>query len=638
MTSPHILVAVSDPQINFLLERVLKSAGFSVTQQPNVAAIKRSIELTAPALVILGEKVDNTSGLDLAEILLGRFPAVSILLFVSQETPALLKRALQLGLSDTLCLPLHSEDILKAVQTSLAKQQLRKEWVLLESRRATANLQQQIGEMETLTELGRSINSSLDTDSVLQAVVEAAVKLTNADEGSLLLVDHETGELYMRASRNFQDEFARTFRLPIQDTLAGSVIQTGRPFLLDENTPQKIKTSYLVQNLVYVPLRVHAQVIGVLGIDNREKKIPFRDHDVKLLSALAEFAAIAIVNASDFSSTQAERNKLSAILAKIQDGVIVFDQDQRLVLINQMASEAFTLGDENLVGRRFQEVFSNPDLLELVEDDGKSKTNRVEITVEDGRIFSALITPIGEVGAAITMHDITNLKKLDSIKSDFVSTVSHDLRSPLTAILGYVELIERAGPVTELQRDFIHRVQISVHNITHLVDDLVELGRIESGFDTRKETVLVQQMIALVAESMKNQLDDKGQTLQVGLPENLPPVFANPVQIRQMVENILDNASKYTHRGGVLSINAEMDDQQIILQFNDNGIGIPQMDLPFIFDKFYRASNSNNEIPGTGLGLSIVKSIIENHAGRVWVESILDEGSTFTVVLPVMKN
>ncbi|GAP12367.1 signal transduction histidine kinase [Longilinea arvoryzae] len=638
MTPSHILVAVTDQQINFLLERVLKSAGYQVTLQQNAAAIKRSIELTSPALVILGEKVEDTSGLDLADGLLRRFPAVPILLFVSQETPGLLKRALQLGLSDTLCLPLRSEDILKAVQSSLAKQQLRKEWVLLESRRATANLQQQIGEMETLAGLARSINGSLDTDSVLQSVVEAAVKLTNADEGSLLLLDDVTGELYMRASRNFQDEFARTFRLPIQDTLAGSVIQSGRPFLLDENTPQKIKTAYLVQNLVYVPLRVHDSVIGVLGIDNREKKIPFRDHDVKLLSALAEFAAIAIVNASQFSSTEAERNKLGTILTRIQDGVVVFDLDQRLVLVNQMVNGAFRLGDENLVGRPLREVFSNPDLLELAESDGKSKTNRVEITVEDGRIFSAQITPISEVGAAITMHDVTNLKKLDSIKSDFVSTVSHDLRSPLTAILGYVELIERAGPVTELQRDFIHRVQISVHNITHLVDDLVELGRIESGFDTRKETVLIQQIIQLVAESMKKQLDDKGQTLQVQLPESLPAVFANPVQIRQMVENILDNARKYTHRGGVISVNGEMDDQQIILQFTDNGIGIPQVDLPFIFDKFYRASNSNNEIPGTGLGLSIVKSIVENHQGRIWVESTLDEGSTFTVVLPVVKN
>lgn len=638
MTQAHILVAVSDQQITFLLERVLKSAGYSISLQENPASIQRTVELNPPTLIILGETVGNASGMEIAAALLRRFPAIPVLLFISQESPALLKQALQLGVSDTFCLPLRTDDILKAVQASLEKAQQRKDWVLLESRRATAGLQRQISEMQTLAELARTINSSLDLDSVLQSVVEAAVKLTNADEGSLLLVDDVTGELYMRASRNFQDDFARTFRLPIQDTLAGSVVRSGQPVLMDENTPQKIKTSYLVQSLVYVPLRVHQSVIGVLGIDNRAKKIPFTDHDVQLLSALAEFASIAIVNASRFSDTSAERNKLGTILAKIQDGVIVFDQDQRLVLVNQMAAGAFKLDDASLAGQPLQDVFTHPDLLALVDSGSKTMTNRAEIAVEDGRIFSAQITPIAGVGAAVTMHDITNLKKLDRIKSDFVSTVSHDLRSPLTAILGYVELIERAGPVNELQRDFIHRVQTSVHNITHLVDDLVELGRIESGFDSRKEPVHLEQLIPLVVDQLKNQMDDKHQTLLLEVPEVLPPVFANPVQLRQMVENLLENASKYTHPGGIVTVHATLEDQQIILRFIDNGIGIPQVDLPFIFDKFYRASNANNEMSGTGLGLSIVRSIVEAHQGRIWVESQPDEGSTFTVVLPVIQE
>jgi two-component system NtrC family sensor kinase len=638
MTQAHILVAISDQQITFLLERVLKSAGYAISLQENPASIQRTVELNPPTLIILGETVGNASGMEIASALLRRFPAIPVLLFIAQESPALLKQALQLGVSDTFCLPLRTDDILKAVQASLEKAQQRKDWVLLESRRATAGLQRQISEMQTLAELARTINSSLDLDSVLQSVVEAAVKLTNADEGSLLLVDDVTGELYMRASRNFQDEFARTFRLPIQDTLAGSVVRSGQPVLMDENTPQKIKTSYLVQSLVYVPLRVHQSVIGVLGIDNRAKKIPFTDHDVQLLSALAEFASIAIVNASRFSDTSAERNKLGTILTKIQDGVIVFDQDQRLVLVNQMAAGAFKLDDASLAGQPLQDVFTHPDLLALVDSSSKTMTNRAEIAVEDGRIFSAQITPIAGVGAAVTMHDITNLKKLDRIKSDFVSTVSHDLRSPLTAILGYVELIERAGPVNELQRDFVHRVQTSVHNITHLVDDLVELGRIESGFDSRKEPVHLEQLIPLVVDLLKKQMDDKHQTLLLEVPEVLPPVFANPVQLRQMVENLLENASKYTHPGGVVTVHATLEDQQIILRFIDNGIGIPQVDLPFIFDKFYRASNANNEMSGTGLGLSIVRSIVEAHQGRIWVESQPDEGSTFTVVLPVIQE
>ena len=133
-------------------------------------------------------------------------------------------------------------------------------------------------------------------------------------------------------------------------------------------------------------------------------------------------------------------------------------------------------------GKSFNDVFPQEELLELANTAENSVFNRTEISPDENRVYSVLSTPIQGVGRVLTMHDITNLKKLDRIKTDFVHTVSHDLRSPLTAILGYVELIERAGPVTDLQRDFIRRIQVSVHNITHLVDDLLDLGRIEFGF------------------------------------------------------------------------------------------------------------------------------------------------------------
>jgi two-component system NtrC family sensor kinase len=216
-----------------------------------------------------------------------------------------------------------------------------------------------------------------------------------------------------------------------------------------------------------------------------------------------------------------------------------------------------------------------------------------------------------------------------------VQTVSHDLRSPLTAILGYVELIERAGAVNDLQRDFIKRVQISVHNITRLVDDLLDLGRIESGFDTRKESIQFNQIIRYAVDGIAKQINDKDQHLELSLPDDLPPLFGNPVQIRQMVNNILDNALKYTPMGGKIKVSAAPDQNQIVLQVSDNGMGIPALDLPYIFDRFYRASNASSEMVGTGLGLSIVKSIVESHQGRIWVDSTVGKGTVFTIVLPL---
>jgi two-component system phosphate regulon sensor histidine kinase PhoR len=629
------LIIISETQVTFLLERMLKSFGYSVRTCADRASALKILPDLNPALVLLGEKLSDSTGVGLAPEIIRRYPSSPVILFASQESPDVLKSAMRMGITEYLCLPLRAEDLNRAIKNSLEISRLRKEAVLIESRRATAGLQRRLDELETLTRLGRTITGTLDLDHVLTAVVEAAVELTGAEEGSLLLLDEETGELYMRAARNFQEEFVRTFRIPVSDTLAGSVIRNGQAVLLDDTTPQKIKTAYLVQSLLYVPLSINGHVFGVLGVDNRQNRLPFTEHHTKLLGTLAEYGVIAVENARLYSTTISEQRKMETVLTDVRDGVILIDQDQRLLLVNQVIRDAMKLGDVRLTGRPLRDIFDQPALIELLETANKDIANRAELTLDDGRIFSAQISPIPDVGMVFTLSDITNLKKLDQIKSDFVHTVSHDLRSPLTAILGYVELIERAGQVNDLQRDFIRRVQVSVHNITHLVDDLLDLGRIEAGFDTRKESVQLDQIIHYSADGLRKQLAEKGHRLQLDLPPSIPPILANPVQMRQMIDNLLDNALKYTPSGGTITIAGSVEQNQVILQITDNGIGIPAVDLPYIFDKFYRASNAAPEMTGTGLGLSIVRTIVESHQGRVWVDSTIGEGTTVTIVLPI---
>ena len=633
-----ILVVISDTQVTFLLERVLKSTGYNVTVCLDSAAAQKELISGSPALMVLGEQLSDVDGLGYATTVLRQYPAVPIVLFVNSDQSETLKTALRLGLSDYLCLPLTSDEVLKSVQNGLMKARLRKEWVLQEAQRATTGLQKRLDELETLTRLGRSITGTLDLDSVLLLLVDAAVELTGAEEGSLLLLDKATGELYMRAARNFQEDFVRKFRLPIQDTLAGAVLRTGQPVTLDEKTPQKIKTAYLVHSLAYVPLKSKDQVIGVLGVDNRMDRRPLRERDIKLLAALAEFAVIAIDNADLYAMITQEHNKLNTILSNIQDGVIVIDPDERMVFANKTIIDALAWRDLTITGRPYQELIVQPEVLELINDSNSAQSNRTEFSTEDGRVFSVLLSTIPEVGMVITMHDITNLKKLDRIKSDFVSTVSHDLRSPLTAILGYVELVERVGPVTDTQREYIRRVQSSVHNITGLVDDLLDLGRIEAGFDARKESIQLDPILRYIADNFQIQAEAKKQRLVLEIPERIPLVLANPIQIRTLLENLMDNAIKYTLPEGKITLRVLPTQKQIILQVVDTGAGIPAIDLPYVFDKFYRASNTDTAVSGTGLGLAIVKSIVENHNGRIWVDSTVDMGSTFTVVLPVVES
>jgi DNA-binding response OmpR family regulator len=351
-----ILVVISDSQVTFLLARILKSTGYNVAVCLDTTSAQKELDSGSPALLILGEQLSDSDGLDFASSVLRQYPAVPIVLFVKSDQPEVLKTALHLGLSDYLCLPLKADDILQSVQNGLMKARLRKEWVLMEAQRATTGLQKRLDELEALTRLGRSITGTLDLDSVLLLLVDAAVELTGAEEGSLLLLDKSTGELYMRAARNFQEDFVRKFRLPIQDTLAGTVLRTGQPVILDEKTPQKIKTAYLVHSLAYVPLKSKDQVIGVLGVDNRMDRRPLRERDIKLLAALAEFAVIAIDNADLYALVTLEHNKLNTVLTNIQDGVIVIDQDKRMVFANKTIVDALGWSDLVITGRPYREL------------------------------------------------------------------------------------------------------------------------------------------------------------------------------------------------------------------------------------------------------------------------------------------
>ena len=635
MANENILLLLSEPNVSAMLENgALRPAGYEVTVVVEREVAEILIKNTPPDLVILGEKLQDGDGFEFGIKLLERFPSLPIILLVSQAADQVLLRAMRAGFVDCLLPPLRTGDVIRTVQSGLEKRRKLVEWSSLEAHRSSKSLQKRLSSMETLQRVGRSVTSQLDLDGILTTVVDAAVELTGAEEGSLLLLDEASGELYMRAARNFQDDFVRKFRLPIRDTLPGQVMRTGKPIAINETTPQKIKTSYLVHTLLYFPLQVHGRVIGVLGVDNRQSGHPFLEEHMDVLSALADYAAIAIENARAYERIDLERSQLETILTRVEDGVIVVDPEGRLLIANHTVRAAFHLEVENLAGKLVREVFQHPDLLEIF-DTKLSHPTRCEIALEDGRVFNAQVTPIPEVGMAVTMQDITHLKELDRIKSDFVSTVSHDLRSPLTAILGYVELLERAGPVSDQQREFIRRVQFSVNNITSLINDLLDLGRIEAGFDTRKEIVPFAAIVNYAVEGLHSRVVEKEQELVMEMPDKLPPVLGNPVRLRQMAANLIGNAIKYTRLRGKIVVRLLVEGDQLLFHVSDNGPGIPAADQPYIFDKFYRASNVPFDTPGSGLGLAIVKSIVENHQGRIWVESTVGHGTTFTVVLPV---
>ncbi len=635
--SNSILIISADSHANYLMERILLSLGHTVETSTSFEQAQQFMQPLPPDLLIIHENLLILDKLNWIKNIHTRYPALPLMLYSLGVEKDLLISLMPFGFRYVISPPIKKENFSDVITQCLNENAQLKQWILLESRRNTQQLEARVNELEALTRLGQIVTGSLELDVVLKEIVDAAVEVTGSEEGSLLLLDEKSGELYMRASRNFNDEFVNTFRLPIQDSLAGNVLRSGKHVILDEQTPQKIKTSYLVNSLIYVPLKLKGKVLGVLGVDNRHKRITFKKNDVSLLMAMAEYAVIAIQNANLYTDSANEQNKLNAIIHNIDEGVLVVDQDNRLILINRAAENILNVEKPVKPGTPIEELDLEAELIEKFKDGAPTESAHTETEDKKELTYSTQISPIPGVGTAIIFHNITYLKKLDQIKNDFVSTVSHDLRSPLTAILGYVELLDRVGPLNETQKEFVNRVQTSVHNITNLVDDLLNLGRIEAGFDTRKEFVDLGKLIDFTVEGLGKVLQTHQQTLKTSLPKDIPQIFGSPVQLRQVISNLLTNACKYSPDGATIEAILTKENNQIILQVTDEGYGIPPVDIPHIFEKFYRAGNISTEIPGTGLGLAIVKTIIEAHNGRIWVDSTIGQGSTFTVVLPISE-
>ena len=396
--------------------------------------------------------------------------------------------------------------------------------------------------------------------------------------------------------------------------------------LLLQDSPQVVKKAIHigVSDCLYAPLHINEILQTVENSIKRADRIgDWSRREIKRTTA-------------SLQQRVDELQKLDNIVEHIEDGVIILDEKSNLLLINPAARRSFGLWqDDEIKGKSINDVLTHPDVKLLLSQGIDNPLPHNEINFEDGRVLSAQCTSIPNIGLAITMQDITYLKQIDRLKNEFVHTVSHDLRSPLTAILGYVDLLDRVGPVNDQQREFIHRVQNSVQSITSLVNDLLELGRIEAGFDTQREVVSLDGILRFALETLGGQISEKKLNLHVDLPADMPPVRGNPIRLRQMVDNLIGNAIKYTPEGGEITIAVEVQKDQDILRISDNGPGIPPSDQPHIFEKFYRASNVPKGVGGSGLGLAIVKSIIDNHQGRIWVDSLLGLGTTFTVVLPV---
>jgi len=338
-----------------------------------------------------------------------------------------------------------------------------------------------------------------------------------------------------------------------------------------------------------------------------------------------------------------ERDELQAILNSMVEGVLVADLSGRIVLINQSLKNMFKL-QESVVQSSVIDVFRDSQLLtamdramnkkeSMVETIEAINPNRKNLEVHIG-ILGSKAQPTGTV---LVFHDITRLIQLENIRRDFVANVSHELRSPLTAIKGYVETILDDGKMGRKKfEEFLEIILRHADRMSKLVDDLLVLSKLESiESDIATTEINLHDLILRVVENFRNQLKKQKIDLRLHIASDLPKIRGAVNEIEAVFENLLDNAIKYGARERYLALSAKEGRSEIQIDIEDKGIGIPREDQPRIFERFYRVDKGRSRaLGGTGLGLSIVKHIVQRHGGRVWVESELGKGARFSVTFP----
>jgi signal transduction histidine kinase len=327
---------------------------------------------------------------------------------------------------------------------------------------------------------------------------------------------------------------------------------------------------------------------------------------------------------------------LSLILDQLPDGVLVLGGDNHVRLANDAAHRHLDINWLGSGAAPGPDLSDYPHWKEALSQPVERLPFAFEAVLAQGKAFHIEVSYLPGLGKMVRLQDISHFKKLEKVKDEFVHTVSHDLRSPLTAVLGYVGLIERVGPVNEQQLEFIHQAQAGVGTIRHMLDKLLELQRIEAGLDLVEENVLAQALLSQSADAFDFQISRRQQTLALDLPQTPVVLQGNPIRLRQVFDNLIDNASKYTRPGGNIRLSARAEKDVFIVQVSDNGYGILEDEMPHIFEQFYRGSNALDQTSGAGLGLSIVRSVLDTYQGRIWVESNPGHGTTFTVALPAV--
>lgn len=550
------------------------------------------------------------------------------------------------------------EKVPVAVDDKLAA--LKRDDLLALTRRLRVESQVLTTRLTSLTEITLALTGTPVLSEIYQVLTDQAKWVIDFEQASICLLDESEGAYRLHTliadCRDLTCEpvISSYETFDLTEGLPGRVITTGQPIITGNFRTHPEASPRLEERLadmglssaLILPLYIGERVIGTLNF-LAEAPDHYDDDDLRVSRLLGQQLSAALEAARLYTQVEDERSTLVAVVQSTADAVLVVDTNGQMLLANQAAIKLLGLDPASIAGMPLDAVVTLPALRALFgRVIGELQPVAADVAFPDDRTFRASLSPVqtayGETtGYVAVLHDISHLVELDRMKSEFVATVSHDLKNPIQVIKLTTEMLPLFGALSQEQAALLERIERSAARMLALVTDLLDLGKIEAGFELWRGPCELGSLLTEALEDHRATAEAKRLRLSLGPPAPVEGLWVrgDAMRLKQVIANLLSNAIKYTPQGGAVSLEWKSEQQGAIqVCVHDTGYGIPADSLPHIFEKFYRVQDTPaGEVEGTGLGLAICRSIIEQHGGLITVASELGVGTSFCLTLPLYE-
>jgi signal transduction histidine kinase/CheY-like chemotaxis protein len=495
---------------------------------------------------------------------------------------------------------------------------------------------------QALQNLSRASVTVLSLDELMRYAIAQVHEVWDIEASSIWLLIESRKSLRVLANVGIPASKMSEIEVPVGTGLVGHTAKSGKWIYTNDAKGHRLhfaevdqQTGFRTRSILCVPLMYRRKVMGVLQLLNKKNE-QFNHEDVEL--ALRFGAAIAVALSNALLNQRAEKRKqlLDAFLNASPQPILVLDQENVITQFNRVAADRLGL-EEGIVGQRLDDVVASDEMTKLLQSSNGGRIVQRTIQLENGSLWQAALSGIPDRGQLLFLQDISLLKQAEDAKSDFLETVSHDLRSPLASVTGFANALREFGELNEKQQVFVDQILESTERMTNLVNDLLDLARITTRIDQTRIPCDVVETVREIIYELEGLAMSNHVHLQLNAPQEVARVFADPRQLRQAVSNLVENAIKYTDPDTTVEIRVQQANGKVAVAVIDQGPGILPEDQPHIFDRFYRG-RSQQTIEGTGLGLALVHSIANAHAGEVAVKNNSHQGATFIFSLPSVTS